>query len=404
MSSLDIPLSTEEQAFRDEWVEWLEEHLRGEFLTVRGRGGPDDDESWDVRRAWEQELARGRWLGCTWPEQYGGRGANLAMEVVFQLEYARAGAPARAAFHGETLLAPTLLAHGTEEQRATILPRLARSEVVWCQGYSEPDAGSDLANIRTRARQEGDEWVVTGQKIWTTFAHHADWTFLIARTEPGSVAHAGLSYLLVPLDQAQVEVRPIRTMVGDSGFCEVFYEGARTPASNVVGAVGDGWRTAMSTLGHERATSVLGYQFAFEHELDALLRVAKRRQKLAQPLLRQRLAEAVSGLHILRWNTTRMLTQVMTGGDFGPEASIGKLYWSSWHQRFTELALDILGGDGVAEVEGDDERLLQRAFLRARAETIYTGTSEIQRNIIAERVLGLPREPRSAPTSSKGTQ
>ena len=206
------------------------------------------------------------------------------------------------------------------------------------------------------------------QKIWTTFAHHADWTFLIARTEPGSVAHAGLSYLLVPLDQAQVEVRPIRTLVGDSGFCEVFYEGARTPASNVVGTVGDGWRTAMSTLGHERATSVLGYQFAFEHELDALLRVAKRRQKLAQPLLRQRLAEAVSGLHILRWNTTRMLTQVMTGGDFGPEASIGKLYWSSWHERVTELGLDSLGGDGVAEVEGDDERPLQRAFLRARAE------------------------------------
>jgi alkylation response protein AidB-like acyl-CoA dehydrogenase len=394
---VEFVLSTDDEAFREELLEWLGEHLVGEFREVAGRGGPDDDDCWDVRRAWDRELASGGWIGLGWPKEYGGREASYSQEIIFQLEHARAGAPARGGFHGETLLAPTLVVHGTEEQKERMLIPMSKAEVVWCQGYSEPDAGSDLANIRTRARLEGDEWVINGQKIWTTFAHRAGWMFLICRTEAGSARHAGLSYMVCPVDQPGVEVRPIRTMTGDSAFSEVFFNDARTAADNVVGAVGDGWRVAMSTLGHERATSVLGYQFSFQRELDALLSIARTRGRSSDVGIRRRLADALIGFEVLRCNTLRVIGTAIQGRDFGPEASIGKLYWSQWHQRFTELAMDVLGADAVHYENSHEEDLLQRAFLRARAETIYTGTTEIQKNIISERVLGMPRELKAAP-------
>ncbi|WP_174183776.1 acyl-CoA dehydrogenase family protein [Nocardia barduliensis] len=395
----DLPLTPEDLLFRDELRTWLREHLTGRFVNQHDRGGPDDDDNWELRRGWERELADGRWLGISWPSEYGGRNATLSQEIVLATELAQAGAPPRAAFHGETLMAPTALTYGTPEQRQRLLPPMARAEVVWCQGYSEPNAGSDLANISTRARLDGDEWVVTGQKIWTTFAQHADWIFAIVRTDPDSRRHAGLSYMLIPLDQPGVRVVPIRTMLGDSGFNEVFFDEARTSTDNVLGRPGQGWQCAMTTLGHERATSVLGYQFSFRREMAEVRELAKKRGATADPVLRDRLIDSMIQLDIMGYNNLRTLSTALREGQFGPESSIGKYYWSRWHQEFTEVAMDVLGADGWLSTEwgsGPDRpsEALRRSFIRARAETIYAGSSEIQKNIIAERVLGLPREPK----------
>jgi alkylation response protein AidB-like acyl-CoA dehydrogenase len=396
--AVSLPTDAADREFVDELRTWLAEHLVGDFAGQADRGGPDDDDNWELRREWERLLGEGNWLGLSWPRRFGGREASLTQEILFAKEYAAAGAPPRGAFHGETLMAPTALHHGTEEQKARLLPPMARGEVVWCQGYSEPGAGSDLAHIGTRARLEDDEWVVTGQKIWTTFAQHADWMFAIVRTEPGSSRHAGLSYLLIPLDQPGVRVVPIRTMLGDSGFNEVFLDGARTSSDNLLGTPGEGWRAAMTTLGHERATSILAYQFSFRRELATLQDLARRRGRTADPVVRDRLVDSLIGLEIMGYNNLRTLEGALARGEFGPEASIGKYYWSRWHQQFTELAMEVLGADGWLGTEwgsGPDRasESLRRAFVRARAETIYAGTSEIQKNIIAERVLGLPREP-----------
>lgn len=396
-----LPLSKADAEFRDEVRTWLDEHLVGDFVGTADRGGPDDDDNWELRREWERELGKGGWLGLSWPTEYGGRAASMTQEIVFAMECARAQTPPRAAFHGETLMAPTALAHGTSEQKARLLPPMARSEIVWCQGYSEPGAGSDLAAISTRAQRDGDEWVVTGQKIWTTFAQHADWIFAIVRTEPGTMRHAGLSYMLIPLDQPGVTVVPIRTMLGDSGFNEVFFDGARTSADNVLGDEGSGWAAAMTTLGHERATSVLNYQFSFRREMGQLRELARQRHALEDPILRHQLVDSYIGLQIMASNNLRSLSTALRDGKFGPEASIGKYYWSKWHKEFTEVAMDILGPDALLGTEwgsGPDTgaESVRRAFIRARAETIYAGTSEIQKNIISERVLGLPREPKAA--------
>ncbi|MFB1298548.1 acyl-CoA dehydrogenase family protein [Mycobacterium sp. pW049] len=397
--SISLPLSKADEDFRDEVRTWLSAHLTGDFVGTADRGGPDDDDNWALRRRWEAELAAGGWLGLSWPAEYGGRSATMTQEIIFAMECAAAGAPPRAAFHGETLMAPTALAHGTEEQKLRLLPPMARSEIVWCQGYSEPGAGSDLANISTRAERDGDEWVVSGQKIWTTFAQHADWIFAIVRTAPGSKRHAGLSYMLLPLDQPGVTVVPIRTMLGDSGFNEVFFDGARTSVDNVLGAEGEGWSAAMTTLGHERATSVLNYQFSFGREMRQLRALASRRGALDDPILRHRLVDSYIGLQIMAYNNLRSLSGALRDGKFGPEASIGKYYWSRWHQQFCEVAMDVLGPDALLGTEWTSgpepqSEAVRRAFVRARAETIYAGTSEVQKNIISERVLGLPREPK----------
>lgn len=401
-----LPLSAADVEFRDEVRTWLDEHLTGEFAGQADRGGPDDDDNWELRRAWEKELGAGNWLGMSWPVEYGGRGASMTQEIVFAMEYARAGAPPRAAFHGETLMAPTALAYGTEEQKQRLLPPMSRAEVVWCQGYSEPGAGSDLANVSTRARLDDGEWVINGQKIWTTFAHHADWIFAIVRTDPESRKHAGLSYMLIPLDQPGVTVRPIRTMLGDSGFNEVFFDNARTSVDNVLGPTGAGWTAAMTTLGHERATSVLNYQFSFVREMEHLKTLARRRAPLDDPSLKHRLVNSYIGLQIMAYNNLRTLSTALRDGEFGPEASIGKYYWSRWHQQFTEIAMDVMGDDALLGTDWstglsedgapaiDAETALRRAFIRGRAETIYAGASEIQKNIISERVLKLPKEPR----------
>ena len=375
-AALGIRLAPADRSFVEEWRGWVAEHLHGEYCEVTGRGGPGDDDAWDVRLAWERELA------------------SAVQEVLFAWEYARSGAPARCTHFGENLFAPTLLAHGTPEQKARFLPPIARAEELWCQGYSEPGAGSDLAAVRTSARRDGDQWSITGQKVWTTFAHRADWVFVLCRTDPGSTGRHGLSYLLCPLGREGVQIRPIRSLLGAFDFNEVFFDDARTDASNVVGAEGDGWRVAMSTLGHERGTSVLSYQFSFQREMSQLLAEVRRRGRGGDPVLRRRLADAVVGLEVMRLTNLRTLSRLLRGGELGPEASGVKLYWSRWHQRFCELALDVLGADATVVGEGYVPQGLLRSYLSSRSETIYAGTTEIQLDIVGERVLALPKEPR----------
>ncbi|MEU6117189.1 acyl-CoA dehydrogenase family protein [Streptomyces sp. NPDC047117] len=383
------------EEFRTEVRTWLRDHLTGEFAELRGRGGPGrEHEAFAERLAWERHMAAAGWTCVGWPEEYGGRGATLAQQVAFHEEYALADAPARVNHIGEQLLGPTLIAFGTPAQRDRFLPRIVSVEELWCQGYSEPDAGSDLANVRTRAERDDKGWLVTGQKIWTSLAHESDWCFVVARTEPGSTRHHGLSYLLVPLDQPGVEVRPITQLTGTSEFNEVFFDGARTDAANIVGEPGDGWRVAMATLGFERGVSTLGQQVGFRRELTAVTELAKVNGAAADPLIRDRIARAWTGLETIRCNALRMLDGVASGAP-GPEASIGKIVWATWHRELGELAMDICGADGMlAAGEPYDLTDWQRLFLFSRADTIYAGSNEIQRNVIAERVLGLPKEAR----------
>ncbi|WP_329386794.1 acyl-CoA dehydrogenase family protein [Streptomyces sp. NBC_01351] len=377
------------EEFRTEVRRWLRAHLTGEFATLKGRGGPGrEHEAFAERLAWERHMAAHGWTCLGWPVEYGGRGASTEEQIAFHEEYALADAPARVNHIGEQLLGPTLIAHGTEEQKRRFLPPVRAVEELWCQGYSEPDAGSDLAGVRTRATLHDGQWVVDGQKTWTSLAHEAQWCFVLARTEPGSRRHAGLSYLLVPMDQPGVEVRPIVQLTGTSEFNEVFFDGARTAAAHVVGAPGDGWNIAMATLGYERGVSTLGQQVGFRRELEDLAELARANGALADPLIRDRLTQAWIGLETLRATALR------------PTApSVAKLYWARWHRDLGELAMDVCGAPSLlaAGAHGDpydlDDR--QRLFLFSRADTIYAGSDEIQRTLIAERILGLPKEVRA---------
>jgi alkylation response protein AidB-like acyl-CoA dehydrogenase len=395
---MDFSDTPAEAAFRDEVRTWLAEHLVGEFAEIGGRGGPAEETNWDVRVEWEKLLGRDRWVGLSWPEEYGGRAAGFAEQAIFNEEYAKANAPARVSFFGEQLFAPTLIAYGTEEQKRRFLPGIQAATEFWCQGYSEPNAGSDLSNVATRAVLDGDEWVVNGQKVWTTLAHRAQWCFVITRTNLDAPAHQGISYLLVPMDQPGVTVRPLRQMTGTAEFNEVFFDDARAAKDLVLGEVDDGWKVAMATLGFERGTAFLAQQLAFQGELQELVEVAHKNGASQEATIRQRLADAYVGVQIMKYNGLRMLTSLVKKGVLGPEASIGKLFWSTWHRNLGELAMDVLGPDGqiIASEVGADYALdeLQRTFMVSRSETIYAGASEIQRNIIGERVLGLPREPK----------
>jgi alkylation response protein AidB-like acyl-CoA dehydrogenase len=392
---LDIRFSAEDEAFRREVAAWLADALSGEFAVLRGRGGAGDEGAFVAeRRAWEKKLASGRWTCVGWPQEHGGRGLSLSQQVIFHEEYARAGAPGRLNHMGETLFGPTCITFGTPAQKQRFLPRVVAGEEIWCQGYSEPNAGSDLANVQTRARLEGGEWVIEGQKIWTSWAQWADWCFLLCRSDPQAAKHKGLSYLLVPMRQPGIDVRPILQLTGDSEFSEVFFDGARCEAGNVVGKPGDGWKVAMGTLAFERGASTLGQNLSFRNELEQVFQIARRGGKDRDPVLRQRLADAWIGLEVMRMNALRMLS-ASESPELPREALIYKLYWATWHQNLGKLAMDVLG-DEAAVLEGAPYELgpLQRLFLFTRSDTLYGGSNEIQRNIIAERGLGLPREPR----------
>ena len=392
---MDLRDRPEDETFRKEIRSWLSDHVVGEFAALGGRGGSGDETfGFEVRLEWEKVLAADGWTGIGWPVEHGGRDASIAHQVIFHEEYVRAKAPGRVSVLGEGLLGPTLIQYGTAEQQARFLPPILAGTELWCQGYSEPDAGSDLANVQTRAQLEGEEWVVTGQKVWTSLAHQADWCFVVCRTEPGSERHQGLSYLLVPMDQPGVEVRPITQLTRTSEFNEVFFDGARTSADHVVGEVGQGWKVALATLAFERGVGLLGHQLSFRRELDHLVAVAKDNGRAGDPVIRQRLARSYAELEILRFNTLRSLSGY-DGPVAPPEASVIKLYWSTWHRQLGELAIDIRGPAGLV-AEGFPYELdeFQRSFLFSRSETIYGGSNEIQKNIIGERVLGLPPEPK----------
>ncbi|MDB2441052.1 acyl-CoA dehydrogenase family protein [Luminiphilus sp.] len=394
---MELTFTAADELFRQEIAQWLDQNLRDEFAEVRHRGGPGDEHRFvDERKAWERRLAEGRWTCIGWPEAWGGRGASIEQQVIYHEEYARAGGPGRMGHIGDTLTGPTLLAFGSEDQKARYLPDIRSGQAFWSQGYSEPGAGSDLAAIRTRADfDDGSrQWTITGQKVWTSLAHESDFVFVLARVDRDSVGHRGLGFFLVALDQPGVTIRPINQLTGTAEFNEVYFDEAVCAADDIVGAPGDGWKVAMGLLGFERGVSTLGQQMLFQTELDEIIRLAKLNGASRDPEIRQRIAEAHIGLRTMRYNSMRTLS----GGEDGSlsrEAMIYKLYWSSWHRNLGKLAMDVLGPDAELLEEGPYELTkLQSLFLFTRADTIYGGTNQIQRNLIAERALGMPKEPR----------
>ncbi|MEQ6900695.1 acyl-CoA dehydrogenase family protein [Nocardioides sp. YIM 152588] len=404
---MDLTESAEDRAFRAEIRDWLADNLRGEWGALRGLGGPGrEHEAHDERLAWNRHLAAHGWTAVGWPTEHGGRGLSLWQQVIFHEEYARSGAPAGVNHLGEQLLGPTLIAFGTEAQRQRFLPEIVAVNELWAQGYSEPGAGSDLAGVQTKARLDGGSWVIDGQKVWTSMAHVADWCFVVARTEQGSQRHRGLSFLLVPLQQDGVEIRPIEQLTSGSEFNEVFFSGARTDADLVVGEVGAGWGVAMGLLGFERGVSTLGQTVGFARELDDVVARAKENGAIDDPVLRDRLAGLKVDLTAIRSFALRALALVEGGQDSaagGGAGSIFKLAWAQWHRRLGEVAMDVAGADGLLTRAGRglsqehyDLDAHQRLFLFSRADTIYGGSDEIQKNILAERVLGLPREAKGA--------
>jgi alkylation response protein AidB-like acyl-CoA dehydrogenase len=382
---VDLTLSPNEEAFRDELRSWLEANNPG--------SEPDGDEAgFEYRRAWQRTLDEAGWAGLSWPREYGGRGATLIEQAIFNEETARAHAPQVANVLGLAMGGPTVIAHGTEEQRRRYLPPILSAEEIWCQGFSEPESGSDLASVKTRAVRDGDDWVVTGQKVWTTFAHHAKWCMLVARTDPDAPKHKGLTYFLMDMEQDGVQVRPLRQITGEAEFNELFIEGARIPNENIVGGEGNGWAVAITTLMHERATLAFSLQVGVQIALGELLEKAREARgndghaASEDPVIRQRIAQLLIEAEALRLNAYRSLTATMRTGVPGPEGSLGKWHWSEINQSLTELAMEIEGPRAML----DSDRWTYR-FLRARANSIEGGTTEILKNIVAERVLGLPR-------------
>ncbi len=382
---MDLTLSRAEEAFRDELRSWLTANHPG----PEPRG---DEASFEFRRAWQRRLHQAGWAGVSWPQEYGGRGATLIEQAIFNEEVVRARTPAVANVLGLALGGPTVIAHGTEQQRRRYLPPILSADEIWCQGFSEPDSGSDLASLKTRAVRRGDEWIVTGQKVWTTFAHHAKWCMLVARTDPDAPKHKGLTYFLMDMEQDSVQVRPLVQITGEAEFNELFIEEARIRHENIIGGEGNGWAVAITTLMHERATLAFGLQVSVQIALRELLDEAGRTRGMdgqpasADPVIRQRLTQLMIESEVLRLNAYRGLSATMRSGVPGAEGSLGKWHWSEVNQALTELAMDIAGPRAMDAGHGWAYR-----FLRARANSIEGGTTEILKNIVAERVLGLPR-------------
>jgi hypothetical protein len=424
---MDLTYPPEAEEFRGVIRDWLTENLPEGWGTPGFSLTPAERAAFNQQ--WTATLFAGGWICASWPTEYGGKGLTLLQQVVLNEEFARAGAPLRADFFGDTLVGPTLLQWGTEEQKKQFIPSILNGTIAWCQGFSEPDAGSDLASLTTKAELDGDEWVINGQKVWTTQARRADYVFLLARTDPDAPKHAGISYLLVPMKQPGVEVRPIEQIDGSAEFNEVFLTNVRCPKENVIGGVNNGWKVAMTTLGFERGTSATTGYRRFQKEFNEILGLAQARGANRDPLIRQRLARSWSKIKIMQINGYRTLTDALRGTNV--TAALGatnKMFWSEAHQETMLLAMDILGldgqillgqagragQDGVAGQDGqagDDGQgmllpgarhgradypvnNLQSLFFFSRSETIWGGSAEIQRNIVGERVLGLPKEPK----------
>ena len=390
---MKLQFSAEDELFRAEFSAWLADNLTGEFEKIRYRGGPGDEHMYpSERHQWEKKMAAGGWTCIGWPEAYGGKDASIEQQVIFHEEYARVGGPGRMGHIGEGLTGPTIIAYGSEEQKQKYLPGILDGTELWCQGYSEPSAGSDLAGVKTKAvLDEGlNKWRISGQKVWTSLAHESDWCFVVARTDPQSERHKGLGFFLVKMDQPGIEVRPIEQLTGTSEFNEVFFDEA--VAEDILGQPGEGWAIAMALLGFERGVSTLGQQMLFQNELDTIVHVAKNNGASQDPALRQRIAEAHTGLRLMRYNAMRMLSDP-SSGDLDKSALVYKLHWASWHRNLGKLAMDVLGPESEICESGPYELTrLQSMYLFTRSDTIYGGTNQVQRNIIAERGLGMPRE------------
>ena len=376
---MDLTLSPQELAFRDELRDWLGANHPGEEPT-------GDEAAFEFRRDWQRRLHAAGYAGLSWPEEYGGRGATLIEQAIYGEEMARAKAPSTANVLGLVMGGPVVIAYGTEEQKRRYLEPILSAEEIWCQGFSEPESGSDLASLKTRAVKSNGEWVVTGQKVWTTFAHVSKWCMLVARTDPDAPKHKGLTYFLMDMEQEGVQIRPLRQITGEAEFNELFIEEARIPDGNVVGGVGNGWAVAITTLMHERAGLGAAAAAGVRIALGQLIELARERGLDQDPIIRQRIAQRVIDVEALRLTAWRGLTQIMKTGIPGPEGSLPTLQWSAVGQGLTELAMAIRGEEAAVK-----ESEWTYRFLRARANSIEGGTTETLKNIIAERVLGLPK-------------
>ncbi|HEX5988818.1 MAG TPA: acyl-CoA dehydrogenase family protein [Solirubrobacterales bacterium] len=391
---MDLTLSPSEEEFRDEVRSWLQENHPGPEPEGAGL-----DEVMAFRREWQLKLHGAGWAGISWPQEYGGRGATMIEQAIFAAEASRQEAPAPANVLGLAMGGPVVIAHGTDEQKARYLEPILTGEEIWCQGFSEPESGSDLASLKTRAVKDGDEWVVTGQKVWTTFAQYAKWCMLVARTDPDAPKHQGLTYFLMDMEQDGVQTRPLVQITGEGEFNEVFFEEARVPDANVVGGVGNGWAVAITTLMNERAGLAFGAISQIQNSLGRLGKLARETQSNGgtaadDPYFRQRIAQLHIEVETMRLNAYRGLTKTMQSGIPGPEGSLGKWQWADINQDLTELALEIEGAYSML-ARGSEHAVAggawQYGFLRSRANSIEGGTTDILKNIIAERVLGLPR-------------
>jgi alkylation response protein AidB-like acyl-CoA dehydrogenase len=389
--------ATPDEAFRAELRAWLAEHLTDTFREQRTMAF---QEKVAVRRAWQKTLFEGGWIGIGWPREYGGRGATLTQESIYHEEMARARAPVPANVIGLNMVGPTLLAVGTPEQKARYLPKILSAEELWCQGFSEPNAGSDVASLQTRAVREGEHFVVNGQKVWTSYGYVADLCILLTRTDVDVPKHKGLSYLIVDMRSPGVSARPLVQMTGEAEFAELFFDDVRVPVENLVGSLNQGWMVALTTLMHERATLSFSIIVTFEQRLQALIELSRQSALHGAPALsdtqvRQRLARLYTDVKTFKLNTMRQMASLGHGSLPGPEGSLLKLQWSELNQRLVELALELEGPYSSLAPDSADapfEGRWQYEYLRARGNTIEAGTSEVQRNIVAERVLGLPRQ------------
>jgi len=412
---MELMYSEKDEIFRAEIRAWLHDNLPSGWFD--DGFSMSSTEHQDFNKHWPAKLVEGGWICATWPKEYGGKGLSTMQGVVLAEEFARAKAPMRADFFGDTLVGPTLLQWGTEEQKKEFLPQILSGQVSWCQGFSEPNSGSDLASLKTAAVLDGDEWVINGQKVWTTQGHHADYCFLLTRTDVDAPKHKGISYLLVPMHQPGVEVRGITQPDGTAEFCEVFFDNARCPKDNVVGGVNNGWVVTNSTLAFERGMSATTGYRRFEAEYHIMVDAAKKNGRIADHDIRQRLVRYYTSIQILKINGLRSLSAELEGKKDLAIISLGatnKMFWSEMHQRAMELALDIAGADALLidcslgdvswpgasrdkHREGYPVSSMMSSFFFSRSETIWGGTSQIQRNIVGERVLGLPKEPSVKP-------
>ena len=389
---MDLHFSEESERFRGEVRSWLADHVEHPWSREVADPDNDADRLVEKRRAFQRLLHRAGYLGMDWPAAWGGRGATVVEKAIFQEEMQRADAPPIPNSLGLALLGPALIHHGSEEQRRRFLPPMLRAEELWCQGFSEPGAGSDLAGLRCRAEPDGADYRLHGQKVWTTFGPWADWIFVLARTDPDD-RYGGISFFLVPLDQPGVEVRPLRQITGEAEFGEVFFDGARARGQHVVGKIGAGWQIAMTVLAYERGSTSLADPAKNDRYLEDLIRGLRERERLERPDVREKLGQLLVDNEVLRAAGLRTLATLASGQTPGPESSVEKLLWSEYAQRQAEVACDLLGGE--AHLLGGSpgarpEMNWARELLWSRAGTIYSGSSEIQRNIIAKRALHLP--------------